>query len=190
MTTTKTLIKTTLILSLVVAAGSPVQAQDAAAQLPTEARDFAIQWLLLTCGTDESPKVVTELTRWGTSLEPFFLAELERGPSSELVADVEKAAAKRYAVRQEVLESELEIGLTPEELELAAKVGQEEFVERAKRDFIARYRSQAVAALGYVGTKQAQEELSRLAEDESSPLQSSAQVALRKLAEPGDQPES
>lgn len=178
----KALTKATLILSLIAFPISPGASQETV-QLPQEARDFAFQWLLLTCGTEETPKLVAELTQWGTSLEPFFLAELERGPSEELIAEVEKSAAERYEARQKLLESDTDIGLTDEELELAARMGREEFVERAKRDFIARYRSQAVAALGHVGTERAQKELARLAADESSPLQGSAQAALGKLEE-------
>ena len=178
----KVLMKTTLILSLIVSVGSPMQAQDTTVQLPQEARDFALQWLLLTCGTEEAePGLVTELMEWGPRLEPFFLAELERGPGEELVSEVAQAAAERYQARQKLLESETEIGLTDEELERAANVGRDEFVERAKSDFAERYRSQAVAALGYVGTELAQKELARLAADEASPLQSSAQMALEKV---------
>lgn len=177
----KAMTKAILILSMGAFLVSPGAAQETV-QLSQEARDFALQWLLLTCGTEEAePKIVSELMEWGPRLEPFFLTELERGPGEELVAEVAQAAAERYETRRKLLESGAEIGLTDEELELASQVDREKFVERAKSDFAERYRSQAVAALGYVGTERAQKELARLAADEASPLQSSAQVALEKV---------
>lgn len=149
--------------------------------IPQEALTFAQNWLLGNCDTGDGQAVARELTKWAPLLEPIFLHALEQGPDSKLLSEVERAAGERYKTRFQLIESGETFGLSEENLKRAGSISQQQFIENAKHDFVVRYKSQALIALGIIGTDRAKVELERLANDKESPLQSSAVQALNVL---------
>lgn len=152
------------------------------AQGPSEqVRSLALRWLLLNDDVGEEGVLEGELRNMGTQLEPVFLEALDKGPDSALLSELEQAAARRFEQNQELLKTGEGLGLSPEDLEAARSVTREQFIAQEKEDFILRYKSQAIAGLGITGTDKVGEVLQEIARDETSPLKSSAELALQKL---------
>lgn len=148
--------------------------------VPEEVRTIAVRWLFSNCGLGTT--LEDELRRAASpALEAFFLEALDKGPDSAQIAELEKAAARRYAERLEALKRPDALGLSRQELEQAQKVTQEEFISQEKKDFVLRYQSQAAAGLGIIGGSKARSVLQGIARDEKSPLRGSAQQALAKM---------
>lgn len=168
-----------ILLSAVLIAPVQVRSQ----QVSEAARDAVNRWLMSNCVVGEEGQLEAELRRFAEEAEPLFLQALEAGPDPALIEELERAADRRYEKRQGLLKEAEGLGLSESDLEAAREITRNEFVERAREDFIIRYRSQAVSGLGIVDGQRAREALGRLAEDEASPLQSSAQQALDRLQE-------
>ena len=148
--------------------------------LSENARAQATHWLLDNCGLQSSLR--NDLRSAASpALEAFFLDAARNGPDSSQVAEIEKAAAQRYELRQQALKRPEGLGLSAQDIEEARKVTREDFVAQEKKDFDLRFRSQAVAGLGLTGGAKAKTELQQISKDEKSPLRTSAQQALVEL---------
>ena len=154
------------------------------AQLPDEARKAAATWLVKNC--DEGEKGVLEaiLTKYKLQLEPVFLQALDQGPDAQQIAAEQVEAARQFQMRQEALKTGKGLGLSEADLKAARAVTSQQYLAQHQADFILRDRSQAVAGLGIVDGQQGKAALRALAQDKNSPLQSSAQAALRRLEPP------
>lgn len=80
-----------------------------------------------------------------------------------------------------MLESGETFGLSEEDLEIAKGITMEDFINQEKEDFILRYKSQALSGLGLVGDQNARELLQKISLDAESPLQVTAQQALKNM---------
>lgn len=158
------------------AAGSAV-----AQQLPPEALNLVQTWLVKNCDLGEVRMLEQDLRQWGIRLEPAFLEAVQDGPDAKLLSEFDEAAGKRFDQRQELLKTDVGLGLSRDDLEAARKVSREEFIAQEREDFILRYKSQALAGLGIVGGAKVREVLQGLARDEKSPLKASAAQALERL---------
>jgi hypothetical protein len=148
--------------------------------LTEEVRVVALRWLLNDCGLSSS--VAEDLRKIANpALEAFLIEALKQGPDAAQSAELEKAASQRYEQRTQTLQRGEVRGLSREDIEQALKVSRQDFLAREINDFVVRYKSQAVAGLGIIGSAKARTELQRLAGDEKSPLQTSAQEALIML---------
>lgn len=159
-------------------AALPAQSQ----QLPLETRELVTTWLMSNCGLGTEPALEDRLRELGEVLEPAFLQALTLGPNERLLAEAEQSAAERFQQRQALLQEDVDVGLSEEALDSARRVDRDDFVERQTADFIARYRSQAVAGLGIVDGPRARRVLEELAADDTSQLQDAARQALEQLS--------
>ena len=184
-------VRTPRRLSLLVAfalGASSCRAPRAPQPLPEEARTAGTTWLVISCGLGERNQLEAILVRYKAELEPFFLEALDKGPDPKLAAGVQQAASTRFELRQEALKTGKGLGLSDADLQAAREVTREQYLAQEHEDFILRYRSQAVAALGIVDGAKGRAALEALARDQNSPLNGSAQEALRHLQEPGGNP--
>jgi hypothetical protein len=148
--------------------------------LTEDLRAQATRWLLDNCGLQSSLR--NDLRSAASpALESFFLDAARNGPNSSQIAEIEKAAAQHYELRQQALKRPEGLGLSAQDIEEARKVTREDFIAQEKQVFDLRYRSQAVAGLGITGGAKAKAELQQISRDEKSPLRSSAQQALSEL---------
>jgi hypothetical protein len=152
-----------------------------AQQLSVEAQELVGTWLMMNCGLGAEPALEGRLRTLGESLEPAFLEALAQGPSESLLREAERSAGDRFQRRQALLEGDVELGLSEDALESARRVERDQFVNRQVAEFVARYRSQAVAGLGVVDGPRARRALEELAADDRSELQSVARQALEQL---------
>jgi hypothetical protein len=166
-----------IVVAAVFLAIKPAPAQ----QLSVEAQELVGTWLMMNCGLGAEPAFEGRLRTLGEALEPAFLEALAQGPGDDLLREVERSAADRFQRRQALLQGDVDLGLSEEALESARRVEQEQFVNRQVTDFVARYRSQAVAGLGVVDGPRARRALEELAADDRSELQSVARQALEQL---------
>jgi hypothetical protein len=151
------------------------------AQPPSaDVRTVALQWLRGTCGVGEAAEA--KLVQTGAALVDHFLEGLEKGPAPQEVAEVERAAERQFAKRQEALRRGEGLGLSASDLEAARRVTRDEYVARARRDFDSRYRSQAISGLAIVDGPKAKATLQGLAKDVRSPLRPLAVEALARMA--------
>ena len=167
-------------LVVIIASGLPVFAQ--LPQLTGRARDVANEWLLSNCQVGEGNRLVSQLTNFKAELEPYFLAVIQQGPPASHLTDQQKASEARFVQRQESLKSGRKLGLSDEQRKAAQSVSREQYIADEKEDFIRRYQSQAVAGLSVVGGPKSKTVLDRLGKDAKSPLQVSAQEALKRMA--------
>ena len=136
---------------------------------------------MMNCGLGAEQALEGRLRTLGESLEPGFLEALAQGPSESLLREAELSAADRFQRRQTLLQGDVELGLSEDALESARRVERDQFVNRQVAEFVARYRSQAVAGLGVVDGPRARRALEELAADDRSELQSVARQALEQL---------
>src|SRR5215470_3021686 len=151
-------------------------------QISEEARALGTRWLFSNCDTGEGRSLGSKLGQFKVELEPFFLAALQQGPDESQLAEQQRASEARYQQRQEVLKSNRQLPLSEEDRRAAQAVSREQYLAQEKEDFVQRYKSQAVAGLGIVGGPKAKAALEILGKDEKSPLQGSAQQALKTMA--------
>jgi len=148
--------------------------------LNDEARGLANRWLVNGCDLQSSLRNDIRSAA-SPALETFFVNAAHNGPDSSQMAEIEKAAAQHYELRQQGLKRPEGLGLSAQDIEDARKVTREDFIAQEKKDFDLRFRSQAVAGLGITGGAKAKTELQQISKDEKSPLRSSAQQALAGL---------
>jgi hypothetical protein len=168
-----------LLIFLVAGAGAPTPARPQ--ELPDEARVTATTWLLKDCAAGEQDQLSAILRKYREQLEPFFMNALNAGPEPQLLAALEETVSNRFERRQEALKNGRGLGISDSDLQAARKVTREEYLAGQKEDFVVSYKSHAVAGLGVVGAAKARAALSELSADGTSPLQGSAQQALRQL---------
>lgn len=152
------------------------------ARAQTEETNTLVEtWLLKNCDAGEELKLQNEILGKGAQLEPAFLEAYNNGPDQKLVSEVESAAGSNYDKRVQMLESGETFGLSEEDLEIAKGITMEDFINQEKEDFILRYKSQALSGLGLVGDQNARELLQKISLDAESPLQVTAQQALKNM---------
>ena len=138
-------------------------------------------WLLKSCDAGEEQKVQNEIVEKGAALEPAFLEAYNNGPDKNLILEVEKSAGQAYDRRAEMLEAGETFGLSEEDLKTAKSISRAEYINQEKEAFVMRYRSQALSGLGLVGNESGYEVLKEVSEDPDSPLQVTAQEALKNI---------
>jgi hypothetical protein len=154
------------------------------AQLPDDAKRAADTWLVKGCDEGDLQKLEPILDKFKTQLELYFIQALRNGPDDAQVSAVQAEAGKQYDRIQKTLDHGKLAGLTDADIQAGRAVTRDQYISRAKDDFVLRYRSAAVAGLGVVDGAGGTAALRALANDSSSPLQSSAQAALSRLGEP------
>jgi hypothetical protein len=152
--------------------------------VPEQARKAADLWLAKDCSEGERNNLEGILAKYKTQLEPVFVRAVQQGPGDKQLAAEDAAAAKQFELRQKALQSGKGTGLSPADLKAAGAESGKSYLARQRADFILRYRSRAVAALGIVDGVQGKAALRALAQDNTSPLQAGAQAALIRLGEP------
>ena len=157
------------------------------AQVPDVAQQAATTWLAKDCDEGEKQALDAIIAQFKTPLEPVFLQALADGPSPQQLAAEQAAAAQRFQQRQEALKTGKGLGLSEADLRAARAVTSEEYTRQQMDSFVLRYKSRAVAGLGIVDGEKGRAALVALAADTNSPLRSSAQAALRRLAGPQGQ---
>jgi hypothetical protein len=155
----------------------PLDAQ----QVPAEVRELADSWLMQNCDVGEERQLENELKQLTTQLESVFIQAFREGPDENLLKELEDVAVKRFEYRREMLETGEGLGLSEDDLRVARDQDRAQHLDRQREDFVMRYRSQALSGLGIVGGEKAREILQGIVDDEDSPLQGSARLALEKL---------
>jgi hypothetical protein len=161
--------------------GIPPVIEAPAPVAPPDPLDTAHTWLSTTCTTGEEPDVPPGVVEGTSPVEPFLLEALESGPGEEAMRQFEESAVQRIGARATLLAGEAQVGLSAEDLEAARRRGEPELLERARRDFVLRYRTRAARALGALGSQRAEEALAAYGDDLESPLGEAARDALAAL---------
>ena len=146
-------------------------------------------WLLKSCDAGEEEQIKNEIVNQGISLEPTFLEAYNSGPDQELINEVEASAAKSYDRREAMLEQGDTFGLPEKDLEALKSISREDYIAMEKEAFVMRYKSQALSGLGLVGEQQSYELLKGISEDPDSPMQTTAQQALKTIKYEGPETE-
>jgi hypothetical protein len=157
------------------------------AQLPPDAQPAGNTWLLKACDLHEQDQLSPVLRKFKSEFEEFFLNALENGPPPQLLADVETTASKTFDLRQQALKTGKGLGLSEADLQAARAITREQYLARARNDFVTSYKSRAVGGLGVVAGERGKAVLRAIASGQASPLQGSAQQALLQLQTPASQ---
>jgi hypothetical protein len=165
----------------VVLLGFPLCAPRAFAQLPPEALTAGETWLRKDCSSGEPDQITPVLRRFKPQFEQFFLNALSSGPPPELIAHVEAAASRVFALRQGVLKTGKGLGLSATNLEYVRSITRQQYVAGERSSFVSHYKYQAVSGLAIVAGERGKAALRALAADPGSPLQSVAREALGQL---------
>ncbi len=118
--------------------------------------------------------------RWrvlGRDAVPALVRALGEGPGAAEVERV-RAHAERLVRRIGSVRERGATGLRGAELEVARRLDFDGLIRQAVDDFRFSYRSEAVRALGVLGGAEAIGVLERVADDPTSPLRSTARLAL------------
>jgi hypothetical protein len=152
--------------------------------LPPPVRAVFESWLLRDCSIGEQAKLEAELRKIGPQLEEPFIDAAQSGPGAKLLLQIGQTAQREYVRRQELLKTGKGAGLSAENLALARKVTESEYVARQTTNFITGYKARALHGLGVVATEHGRNVLESYAKQEGSPLQSTAVQALKLLSPP------
>jgi hypothetical protein len=152
--------------------------------LPPEARLAGNVWLLKACDVAEQDRLSAILRNFKTQFEAFFMDALDKGPDAQQLNEAEAAASKVFELRQEKLRTGKGLGLNQAQIQAARMVSREQYLARAKDDFVISYKARAVGGLGVVAGDKGVAVLRALAADSNSPLQISAEQALLQLTQP------
>lgn len=146
-------------------------------------RIIATRWLMNDCGLDDWQRLENKVKSRASVLEPMFVEAAENGPDRDLMAETERVAAARFDRRQKVLaDPSNPMRLKPEDLEILRGISREQFIATEKGNLTVRYKAQAIAGLALVNGAAGRKALEKIAQDASSPVQSNAQDALKKLS--------
>lgn len=172
------------ILLALLAGTALLRGSPATAQQPADAdRKLARVWLLSDCGLGDYEKLEAQVQARAAALEPLFVEAAEKGPDADLLAQTERAAVSRYEARQKLLADQSDpIGLSGEDLASLRRMTRDESVAMEKKNLTVRYKSQGVAGLALIATPTARAALEKIAADSTSPVQSNAGEALKRLS--------
>lgn len=177
--------------TLVLLASSLASAQTALerqtfAMLKPEVQVLVQAWLNKNCGAAEHQRIETQLRAIGSVLEPVFWEAFRVGPTAQELQEVDGAAAKRFTERQSWLRQFGDVQMGKEETARQLTISDQQYVDREVAQYIERYKTAALAALGLVGTKRSEAALSRIADDNTNFAQISAQEALKSIRQGPD----
>lgn len=144
------------------------------------AAELAERWLLRTCDLG-SAGLERALLAQSAAVARIFASAFRTGPPPGLVAGVEQAARDRFARRQHTLAEPGGTGLSRDDLDRAAQIGEADFVARAHEAFVLGYRTQALRGLVVVHPDLARALLEDESQDPDSPLQETAARLLARL---------
>ena len=146
-----------------------------------DSSDLVETWLLKNCDAGEEQELQNEIVQKGVSLEPEFLEAYNNGPDPKLIEQVEAAAGRNYDKRAKMLEAGETFGLSAEDLQVVKSESREDYINGEKEAFVLRYKSQALSGLGLVGDEGGYQILKEVSGDPDSPLQITAQEALKNI---------
>jgi len=150
-------------------------------QLTDEAKKAAATWLATDCSQDDEQRLEAALLKYKAQIEPIFVEALRNGPGGNQVDAFRRAAVQRFDSIQQLIKSN-NSRVTEGDRKVWEAMSRDEYINRQVDDYRLRYRSRAAAGLGVVDGEAGRTELRKVAQD-ASPLQSSAQAALRRLGE-------
>jgi hypothetical protein len=163
------------------AGAEPAAERPAFATVKPEVQVLVQTWLNKNCGAAEQQRLETQLRATGTVLEPVFWEAFRFGPTEQELKEVNGAVAKRYTQRQSWLRQFGDAQMGREETARQLAITERQYADRERAQYTERYKTAAVAALGLIGTKQSEAELTRMADDDQNPAQISAQEALKGI---------
>ncbi|HMS85545.1 MAG TPA: hypothetical protein PKD12_18035 [Nitrospira sp.] len=178
--------KRLIIVALVIFSPSWAGAQtslerQAFATLKPEAQKLVLTWLNTNCGAAEQMAFERKITTFGSVLELAFWEAFRLGPTEQEMNTVSAAVARRYDERQTWLRQlgDLQMGKAETARQLA--ISGKQYAERELLQYVERYKSAALAGLGLVGTQHIATELTRIADDDKNPAQTSAKEAIKGI---------
>lgn len=147
-------------------------------------RTLVALWLERNCTVAEGDEtdLETEIRKRGTALEPLFIEAFSNGPAYWERATVLASVKSTYDLRQDRLRAGETYGLSVLEADAVRNVPLAVEQEMAASEFDQGYRAAALNALGVIGRPAGRQLLERLAAEESSPFQDTAEGALGKRA--------
>ena len=151
-------------------------------KIPAEDKATVNTWLFHNCGMEERRLIEHRLKTMGPAVETLLLKALETGPNKALVDEFDRATVRRFDRRRQLIDQGLKTGLSEADLKEAASVTQQDFVNRQKKDFILRYKSQALMGLGMVEGPKGFAILQKMAKEDSE-LQHVARKALKEITD-------
>ncbi len=155
-------------------------AEHAEAQID-ESETLVETWLIKSCDAGEELQLQNEIVQKGSSLEPAFIEAYKNGPDPKLISEVESTAGRTFDKRAQMLESGETFGLSEEDLEVVKSTTREDYINQEKEAFVLRYKSQALNGIGFVGDQTGYELLKEISSDTDSPMQITAQQALKNI---------
>ncbi|MFQ5703155.1 MAG: hypothetical protein ACE5HT_03955 [Gemmatimonadales bacterium] len=158
-----------------------VVATGAAAQDPRGVAAAVDRWLMQSCGVGDAQAQVQELTALGPAAVPALVQAYEQGPATGAVGQADRAAARRFALYRRRLEQADGLGLSAADLARARAVTLAQFTARARLDFTAQYRGEALRGLGVLGGARAVGVLRSVSALGEAPYAAIARLALERI---------
>ena len=137
----------------------------------------------LTGYCDEGAEVtfIDFIQKNAETLQPVLISIVNDGVPDQMIQNLQPELAKQYNERQRLLNSDLNFGLSEEDLELIRNESQEEFNQRVVNEYRNGFISQAIFGLSLIDTDQAQALVKEIAANEQHPYQGAAQNAVNKV---------
>ena len=117
----------------------------------------------------------------GDTLQPVLIRIVDNGVPDEMIQKLQPQLVKQYNERQRILNSDMEFGLSEEDMEIVKSESQEEYVQRNIQEYRDGFMSQAIFGLSLINTDQAQTKIKEIAADKENPYQRAAQNAVNKV---------
>jgi hypothetical protein len=172
------------LLALLVAGAASAQPQTRFGLSP-EAYSVYQRWVLAMCIGGDERALAADLARHAAELVPALERAITEGPTRAEAQQVREAAQMLFERRSKFPLAEAEVtGVSRADLARFQRQSREAFVDDQVKRFIAGYRSNAVAALGTIGSARARLLLTRIARNARDPLAPAAREALRSIAQP------
>lgn len=144
--------------------------------------EHAVQeWILYRCDAGDGDNISISLKELGPKTEAVLMQAAEQGPPSGMMDLLEEQLRDSWQARMYELESEAELGLGPELIELLRRETEDEFYARNKQEFSLGYRQKSIVGLGLVGTETARPLLEKIQREGPDILARAAEEALQSI---------
>jgi hypothetical protein len=149
-----------------------------------EANAVLTEWLNSSCAIGEQNHAEEDIRRFGGELETPFINLFEQGPAAAEIAQVENDARRQFERVRTLIQSGYPTGLPADAVKALQQASLEEFVKRAREDYIDSRKSAALAGLRLTGGRKGRRLLERIATDPKSPYQDLARLRRQENPAP------
>jgi hypothetical protein len=142
-----------------------------------DATSIITRWLLTVDSVGEEGLLEGRLAALGINAEASLIDAARNGPDSAMVANFNTLAGNEF----DFLSTADTSDMTADEIQALSGISRNQFVADETDKYVLKFRSRAVLGLGVVATPGALQVIQALAQDDSSPLQEFAKLALNRI---------